>query len=251
MCGCRGNWWKWALLGAAGALYWVGRQQRARTRIPAISGIEEPAAARAHNRVMQLPHFRRLLRYFARYATRGRQNVRVLDVGCGAGHLAIALARRREVRDVTGIDLADTQIHLARENTERLGVDANFLIADAAELPFPDSSFDVVVATLSLHHIERPEEALREIRRVLAPGGSLLLLDIRRDVPSIFLGAMAVATRYLVSETIRATGEPLSSFQAAYKPWEISLLACKAGWPAPRITTWPIGMLLEAEKGLE
>lgn len=248
---CRENWWKWALLGTVGALYWVGRQQRARTRIPAMSGIEEPMVAEMYNRVTRLPHIQYILRYFARYAVRGRENVRVLDVGCGSGQLAIALARRREVREVTGIDIADTQIHLARENTERLGLDINFLVADAAEMPFSDASFDVVVSTMSLHHWEQPESALREIRRVLAPGGSLLLLDIRRDAPTVFLGAMTMATRYLLPEPVRETSEPLASFQAAYKPWEIALLACKAGWPEPRITTWPIGMLVEAEKGTE
>jgi len=251
MGGCKRNWWKWALLGAAGVLYWIGRQQRARTRIPATGGIEEPAAARLYNRVTRMPHLRCLQRYFAGYAVRGRQNARVLDVGCGSGQLAIALARRRQVRAVTGIDVSDTQLHLARENAERVGVNANFLVADAAELPFPDASFDVVVSTLSLHHWERPEQALREIRRVLAPGGSLLLLDLRRDVPAIFLGAVTVATRYLLPEQIRATGEPLASFQAAYKPWELALLACKAGWPDPRLTTTPIWTLLEADKGLE
>lgn len=245
------KWWKWALLGAVGALYWIGRQQRAHERVPAMGGIEEPEAARLYNRVTRLPHLRYLQRYFAKYATRGRQNARVLDVGCGSGQLALALARRPEVQEVTGIDLADTQIHLARENAERLGVNANFLIADAAELPFSDASFDVVISTLSLHHWERPEDALREIHRVLVPGGSLLLLDLRRDVPSVFLGAMTVATRYVVPEQIRDTGEPLASFQAAYKPWEIALLFCKAGWPDPRITTVPIWMLVEADKGLE
>lgn len=243
------RFWKWALLGAVGALYWIGRQQRAHERIPAVSGIEEPEAARLYNRITRLPHLRYLQRYFAKYATRGRQNARVLDVGCGSGQLAIAFARRLEVQVITGIDLADTQIHLARENAERAGVNANFLVADAAELPFPDASFDVVVSTLALHHWERPEDALREIRRVLAPGGSLLLLDLRRDVPTLFLGAMTVASRYIVPEQIRDTGEPLASFQAAYKPWEIALLLCKAGWPDPRITTVPVWMLVEAEKG--
>lgn len=246
---CRGSFWKWALLGTACALCWIGRRQRPRTRIPSVSAIEDPEAVRLYNRVTRLPHLRYLQRVLARHAVRGRVNARVLDVGCGSGQLAIALARRREVREVTGIDLADSQIHLARANAERLGLNADFLVADAAELPFPDASFDVAVSTLALHHMERPEQALQEIRRVLAPGGSLLLLDLRRDAPAIFLGVMTVATRFLLPEPVRATGEPLASFQAAYKPWEIALLACKAGWPEPRLTTWPIGLLLEADKG--
>lgn len=245
------HWMKWLLLGAAAGLYWVGRQQQPKNRIPSITEIEEPEFVELYNRMSQLPHIQFLRRWLAQYAVRGRQNIRLLDVGCGPGWLDIVLARRPEVREVTGIDLADNMIHLARENTERLGVNnARFVLADAAELPFEDDSFDLVISTLSLHHWRQPVLALREIRRVLAPGGSMLIFDLRRDVPTIFLGAVTLASRYLVPEKIRPTGEPLGSFQAAYKPWEAVLLATKAGWTDPRASTGPCWMLLEADKGV-
>lgn len=99
---------------------------------------------------------------------RGR---RILDAGCGSGPLAEALLARGA--SVTGIDVSPAMIDLARR---RLGPDADLHVAALGEvLPFPDGSFDDVVCSLVLHYLEDWSAPLAELRRVLVPGGRLLL----------------------------------------------------------------------------
>ncbi|MBB3674733.1 class I SAM-dependent methyltransferase [Modestobacter versicolor] len=99
---------------------------------------------------------------------RGR---RVLDAGCGSGPLAAALRDRGAV--VTGFDASPLMVSLARE---RLGADADVQVADlATPLPFADGGFDDVTASLVLHYLRDWAAPLAELRRVLRPGGRLVL----------------------------------------------------------------------------
>ena len=96
---------------------------------------------------------------------------RVLDAGCGSGPLSAALRARGAV--VTGVDASAAMVDLARK---RLGEDADLHVADlAAPLPFADGAFDDVVASLVLHYLEDWSGPLAELRRVLRPGGRLLV----------------------------------------------------------------------------
>jgi len=108
---------------------------------------------------------------------------RVLEVGCGPGRLSIRLARQHGV-DVTGLDLDPAMIERASANAERAMRPGDqrptFVVGDAASLPFPDATFDVVVSTLSMHHWADPQAGLAEIGRVLRPRGKALIWDFRR-----------------------------------------------------------------------
>jgi SAM-dependent methyltransferase len=96
---------------------------------------------------------------------------RILDAGCGAGPLFAALRERGAV--VTGVDASAGMLELARR---RLGTDADLRVVDlAGPLPFPDDTFDDVIASLVLHYLEDWGPTLAEIRRVLKPGGRLLV----------------------------------------------------------------------------
>lgn len=98
----------------------------------------------------------------------GRQ---ILDAGCGAGPLFAALRDRGA--DVSGFDLSTTMVELARR---RLGQDADLRVADiGAPLPYADGAFDDVVAALVLHYLEDWSAPLAELRRVLRPGGRLIM----------------------------------------------------------------------------
>ncbi len=113
---------------------------------------------------------------------------RVLEVGCGPGHLSIRLARQHGL-DVTGLDLDPAMIERARANADRAGDGderrPSFLVGDVASLPFPDGSFDLVVSTLSMHHWADPTAGLAEIRRVLRSGARALVWDFRPGVWSL------------------------------------------------------------------
>lgn len=115
-------------------------------------------------------------------ASAASKDARVLEVGCGPGHLSISMARRHGL-DVTALDLDPDMIERARANASRPNtVDANvpsFVVGDVASLPFPDGSFDLVVSTFSLHHWADPTAGLVEIGRVLRPAGRALIWDLR------------------------------------------------------------------------
>jgi ubiquinone/menaquinone biosynthesis C-methylase UbiE len=115
---------------------------------------------------------------------------RVLEVGCGPGHLSIRLARQHQL-EVTGLDLDPAMIARARANADRPGNRdqrrPSLLVGDVATLAFPDRSFDLVVSTLSMHHWADPTGGLAEIGRVLRPGGRALIWDFRPGVrPHLF-----------------------------------------------------------------
>ncbi|NUW45276.1 methyltransferase domain-containing protein [Nonomuraea rhodomycinica] len=96
---------------------------------------------------------------------------RILDAGCGSGPLFAALRDRGAI--VTGIDASAGMLELAGR---RLGADADLRVADlAGPLPFPDGAFDDVIASLVLHYLEDWGPTLAELRRVLRPGGRLLV----------------------------------------------------------------------------
>jgi len=91
----------------------------------------------------------------------------VLDVGCGAGLLAHPLAQ--EGHQVFGVDLSSKSLEIAQTQDSTKSI--CYLHADAYELPFPDKSFEVVCAMDILEHLEEPEQAIKEISRVLKPSG--------------------------------------------------------------------------------
>jgi ubiquinone/menaquinone biosynthesis C-methylase UbiE len=108
----------------------------------------------------------------------------VLDVGCGTGALAIAAKRRVGAGGrVCGIDASSEMIARAREKARKAGLEVSFEAGVIESLPFADGTFDVVTATIMLHHL--PEDVrrlgLREIRRVLKPGGRLFVVDFGGD----------------------------------------------------------------------
>jgi len=96
---------------------------------------------------------------------------RILDAGCGAGPLLAVLRDRGAI--VTGFDKSAGMVELARR---RLGDDADLIVAVlGSPLPFPDDTFDDVTASLVLHYLEDWGPALAELRRVLKPGGRLIV----------------------------------------------------------------------------
>jgi SAM-dependent methyltransferase len=107
------------------------------------------------------------------------QGLRVLDVGCGQGIDVIRYALAGA--SVTGIDLVPRNADLARAHLAVAGLPSTVVVGDAERLPFPDTSFDRVSSNGVLHHIPDMPAALREIRRVLAPGGEARIIIYNRN----------------------------------------------------------------------
>lgn len=101
---------------------------------------------------------------------------RVLDIGTGAGHTALAFAA--VAGECVGLDLTDAMIDVATKFAAERGVtNVHFEVGDAEDLPFPNESFDVVSCRFAAHHFGHVERSIEEIARVLRPGGTFILVD--------------------------------------------------------------------------
>jgi len=105
----------------------------------------------------------------------GEQKKRILDVGTGTGFLAILLAELGH--DVTGIDISDGMLEVAREKAQKLGLKIRFMRGDAENLPFGDQTFDGVVCRHLLWTLPNPEKAISEWVRVTVEGGKIVIID--------------------------------------------------------------------------
>jgi SAM-dependent methyltransferase len=103
---------------------------------------------------------------------------RVLEVGCGLGTDLRQFAKHGAI--VTGIDLSKTSVELARKGFELYGLDGTLVHGDGEELPFPDRSFDLVYSWGVIHHSPDPPSVVRQIHRVLKPGGELIAMVYNR-----------------------------------------------------------------------
>jgi ubiquinone/menaquinone biosynthesis C-methylase UbiE len=119
-----------------------------------------------------------------------------LDVGCGNGAAAIALARKYGL-SVTGVDVDPEQIRLAREAARGHSA-LRFFEADATSLPFAGEEFQIVASNKVTHHIANWEAAFAEMARVVAPGGYLIYGDF------VLPGILASAA----SKVLRGAGAP-------------------------------------------
>ena len=132
---------------------------------------------------------------------RGMTSGKVLDVGTGTGLLAIEFAKRVPGVEVTGLDLSDVVLELARDNVRKSEgpLRVSFEKGDAEDMPFEDDTFDLVISSNTLHLIENPIRVFNEIQRVLKPQGAFLISDLRRS----WLGVLS------------------KDFRASYSPQEV------------------------------
>ncbi|MCR5710389.1 MAG: bifunctional demethylmenaquinone methyltransferase/2-methoxy-6-polyprenyl-1,4-benzoquinol methylase UbiE [Bacteroidales bacterium] len=99
----------------------------------------------------------------------------VLDLACGTADLTIALAQKGF--NLTGLDISREMVEVGKTKCSGLDPQPRFIIGSAADIPFPDSSFDAVTIAFGLRNFDRRSECLAEIRRVLKPGGILAVLE--------------------------------------------------------------------------
>lgn len=124
---------------------------------------------------------------------------RVLDVGCGAGQLALIAARAGA--EVTGVDIASNSLERARQRAQEEGLRARFEEGDAEQLPFEEASFDVVASLIGAMFAPRPDLVAKELLRVCKPGG---IIAMANWTPGGFVGQMF----RIVSKFIAPSGMP-------------------------------------------
>ncbi len=157
-----------------------------------------------------------------------------LDVACGSGKLTAELARIAGPRGrVVGLDFSPQMLEVAQR--DHPGIE--FLEGDALKLPFDDAEFDASTVAFGLRNLSDPIAGLREMLRVVKPGGRSVVLEFVRPPPNLVGGAYRIYLRTLLP----AIGGALSGQPAAYRylsdtvdsyrtPDELRAMAMAAGW---------------------
>jgi len=110
-----------------------------------------------------------------------------------------------------------------------------FRHGDGVRMPIGPGTMDFLVSTLSLHHWRDPAPVLRDIYRVLRPGGRFVILDLRRDARRFVYWLMAFAQAFVVPAPMRRMREPLGSLHASYTPAEIAAVVARSGFGGSQI----------------
>ena len=166
----------------------------------------------------------------------------VLEVAPGPGFLSIEMAKAGKLR-VTGLDISNTFVELARRNAAQVGVRVDFRHGNASAMPFEESSFDFLVCRAAFKNFSDPAGALREMHRVLRPGAKGVIIDLRRDV------SMREITRYVDSLHLNPMSRLMTLLtfrfmllRRAYTREEFEAMLKQVSFGETHIDTNPIGM---------
>ncbi len=160
----------------------------------------------------------------------------MLDLGTGPGHQPPLICEAIPACRVVGVDLSIEMLRLAEGHRQRCRHAAaiTYVQTDAKRLPFADATFDTVLSNTILHHIPEPEAVLREARRVLRPGGVLLIRDLYRPPDTHTLEALV--RQHAGRESPHQQQLFRDSLKAALTPGEIRELTARMKWHDVEIT---------------
>jgi len=167
---------------------------------------------------------------------------RYLDVGCGTGDMAIEIARHAPGAEVVGVDPAGRMLEMAAERVRKAGLTDSIVFqpGDAGELAFEDESFAGVVSAFCIRNVTRRALAVREMRRVLAPGGRAVILEL--TVPHsrivrlghrLYTGCMVPLAGRLVARNADAYRYLVDSVRDFPRPHELLAMMAEEGFPDP------------------
>jgi ubiquinone/menaquinone biosynthesis C-methylase UbiE len=172
----------------------------------------------------------------------------MLEVAPGPGFVAIEMAKGGAYR-VTGLDVSRTMVELAHRNAAEAAVDVDFRQGSASAMPFAHESFDLLACSAAFKNFSEPHKALEEMHRVLRPGGTALVLDLRKDVPMSeirkYFGAIGLSTveRWLTIATFR-----FMLLKRAYTPAQLEAMLADIPFRSKEIRLVDIGVELWLQK---
>lgn len=178
-----------------------------------------------------------------------RPDALALDLCCGTGDLAFSLQRKSKAR-ILGADFSHTMLVRAREKAKAANSAAPlpFLEADALRLPFADHSFDLVTSAFGFRNLANYEDGLREIFRVLKPGGTLGILEFAEPAPGFLGDAYRFYTRTVLPKVGGwISGDPDAysylpkSVSRFFRPEELASVLTRVGYAQVRYQLMTLG----------
>jgi len=157
---------------------------------------------------------------------KGPRPARILDVACGTGDLAIALTSLGTEK-IIGIDISEKMLEIGRKKAAAKGLQdmISFHLADAEEIPFPDHSFNAVTVAFGVRNFGDLQQGLKEMGRVLAPGGNLMILEFSHPEFFPVRQLYAAYSRFVIP----VAGRIISGNTAAYAYLPESVAAFPSG----------------------
>ncbi len=171
----------------------------------------------------------------------------VLDVACGTGELTRAFRGMTQAERIVGLDYTQEMLDIARTKRDRPGIE--YTQGDAMVLPFAEASFDVVSIAFGIRNVQEPAKAIAEFRRVLRPGGRLLILEFSRPRNPLiragndfYCGWLMPRTATLISgDTSGAYYYLPKSVESFISPEQLGTMATDAGFVDVRYTPMTFG----------
>ena len=192
-----------------------------------------------------LPEFKALARRVAAGLAPG---AKVLEVAPGPGFFAIELAKIGKY-EITGLDISKSFVEIATRNARQEQVEVDFREGNASQMPFAKASFDFLLCRAAFKNFSDPVGALREMRRVLKPGGRALVIDLRKDVKQKalddYIRALKVGAldAFMMKWTFR-----LMLIRRAYTKQQFGEFISQSGFGNSEIQETPIGFEITLTK---
>jgi ubiquinone/menaquinone biosynthesis C-methylase UbiE len=173
----------------------------------------------------------------------------ILEVAPGPGFLSIEFAKVEGYK-VTALEISNTFIEISQQNAKEANVRVDFRHGNASEMPFAENTFDFIICVAAFKNFSEPVEAIREMHRVLKPGGKACIIDLRRDVPLEQVGRhiknelhLSGLNAFLTKLVFRTT-----LLKNAYTKSEIQEMAAQTEFTKWKIDEDALGMDIWLEK---
>ncbi len=176
----------------------------------------------------------------------------VLDVASGTADVALEIFRQLKVERITGIDISEKMLELGRKKVIRAGAEGviHLQIGDAEDLQFSDNAFDAITVSFGVRNFENVEKGLQEFKRVLKPGGKLIVLEFSRPRVFPLKQLFNIYFRYILPFIGRVTSKDPRAYAYLYESVQafpdrerFTVLMEKSGFQNPVYEAWTAGIV--------
>lgn len=177
--------------------------------------------------------------------------VKILDMATGTADLAIAMAKRIPCAEITGADLSEQMLSVARQKIEANSLDSRISLVqcEAEQIPLPTESVDVATVAFGVRNFENREQGLRELCRVIKPGGRLVVLEFSTPSSPLVRWVYNIYSHYilpfiggLVSKNRAAYVYLPSSVDTFPRAKEFSQMLCQCGFSKVKASSQSFGI---------